>query len=418
MRIGPDTTVTGPGRIEVWGSLDVEGAPGAPAELSVPVLLLGNGSSSFTQARLWGLNTTALELRAGSAILQDVLFEGNSRAILVGGSARLIARDTVFRDHAGEALYVEERADVELTRTTFTGNARGVTVYSAVRFFANDSSFVANGQHIVVDLGPWSAPGDITLQRDRFGAPSPTPAQLPGILLRHDPPLVDESAQRLVVMDSNRIEDASVAIRAEGRGLVVQSTNDTIVENIVGWSVQLATVRVERGTFGNDRDVEGSGRVTLDTITYVRDGEPAPAPASPRAVWLPWAIGATVLVLAAGAFLLPRLARSPPAPAPASLEPSALSEPAPAFDLGTAISVIERRILEDILAHPGTAQRAVADRLGTTRQALHYHVKKLEGRGLVLKSVDGRETRCTVPPAVASILAAAPATQTESQEKG
>ncbi|HWG92484.1 MAG TPA: winged helix-turn-helix transcriptional regulator [Candidatus Thermoplasmatota archaeon] len=54
----------------------------------------------------------------------------------------------------------------------------------------------------------------------------------------------------------------------------------------------------------------------------------------------------------------------------------------------------ERQIFEDILAHPGSPQAMVAERLGLSRQALHYHIKRLSARGYIRKVSQGRETLC------------------------
>ena len=54
----------------------------------------------------------------------------------------------------------------------------------------------------------------------------------------------------------------------------------------------------------------------------------------------------------------------------------------------------EREIYDDILAHPGSPQSEVAARLGLSRQALHYHIKKLETQGFISKVAQGRETLC------------------------
>lgn len=418
LRIGPGTSLTGPGNITVWGALVVNGTPGAPAELSVPIRVLGNGSVDLRQARLWGVGSTALEVTNGSARLEQVLLEGNTRGAIVKGASRLSAEAVVFRDHAGEGLYVEERADVELTNATFSSNGRGATVYSATRFHATGGDFLANGQHVVVDLGPWStASPDIAFDEVRFGAPAPTPARLPGILLRYDAPIVDDIAPRVVRLADNRIEGAAVGLRAEGQGLTVESVRDTYVDNVVGLSVQLATVRLDHATLGNTRDIEGSGRVTLEAVTYLGSSAQVAQPTAQPAGWAWWILGASALALLGALVLAPRLRRpraSPPADPPPP--PARAAEP-PALDVHAPLSAAERRILEDILAHPQTPQRAVADRLGYTRQALHYHVKKLEARGLVLKTVEGRETRCTVPPGVASMLSSSPVTRTGSQEK-
>lgn len=427
--IGPGTSLTGSANVTVWGTLLVNGTPGDPAEFNVPVRVLEGGRAELRQARIWGVNSTALEVFGGTVELADVLFEGNTRGAIVKGQSRLTVRDVVFRDHTGEALYVEESARAHLSRTTFSGNGRGVTVYSARAFHVNDSDFVANGQHLVVDFGPWSVPGeDILLARNAFRAPAPTPAQLPSIVLRHAQTLVDEGDTRLVRMDSNRIEGAPTGVSIEGRALAVESVNDTFVDNGVGLSVSQSVVRLTRPTFGNDRDVEGSARLQVDDATYLRSGGSFPAPVDAPRAWLPWALVATgVLLIAVAAFLVPRVARRAkparvPSPAPAaslappsSLAPSPPTPLAPSSETAVALTDTERRILEDILAHPGTAQRDIAERLGYTRQALHYHVKKLEARRLVVKRVEGRETRCEVPPAVASLVA--PATRTGSHEK-
>lgn len=419
LRILAGARMFGSGNLTVQGTLIVEGAPGNPAEFSIPVRILEGGRAELRHARLWGVNATALEVDGGLVHARDTLIEANTRAALVRGRGVFEASDTVFRDHAGEALYVEGAATVHLARATFSGNGRGATVYSARELHVNDSLFVANAQHLVIDLGPWSVAGaDLLLARDRFEAPAPTPAQLPSIVLRHDAPFVDAGEERLVRLESNRVSGAPVGLRIEGRGLAIESTNDTFVDNDVGLSVQLSTVRLARPTLGNVRDIDGSGRVSVLDATYQRVGAPAVEPEDARAPWLPWAIGAGVLVLVAlAALVAPRLARRAPAPPPEP-EPAPPPAPSPASapgpDLGAPISATERRILEDIRDHPGTAQRAVADRLGYTRQALHYHVKKLEARGLVTKTVEGRETRCEVPPAVASLL---DATRTRTEEK-
>jgi hypothetical protein len=331
-------------------------------------------------------------------------------------------RDTVFRDHAGEALYVEEGARVWLDNVSFTGNGRGITVYSTGGFRLNDSTFAGNTQHVVIDLFPWSQLGETRLARNRFDPPTPTPARPPGILLRDAQALVQDSTQRTIHLESNRIEGAPIGLRAEGSGLVVLSTNDTLIDNAIGLSVQAATVRVTGGTFGNDRDIEGSGHITFDDVTYLRQGAVPPDAAVAGRTWVAWLVGGALFVLALGAFVLLRrshrapLDRSPPrTPAsPLSPVPPLAPRSLPFVALEPPLTSVERRILEDIVAHPGTPQRAVADRLGTTRQALHYHVKKLEARGLVSKTVEGRETKCTVPLEVARQLVL---TQTGSHEK-
>lgn len=424
LTVGAGTYFTGNGSVHVFGSLTVNGTPDLTTNFSIPLYVYPGGLLEMSHVKLGFVHGTALLLAGGSARLDHALFQGNSQAIWVDGNASLVVLNSSFGDHSDEALYVADGGDIRMTGSTFTGNGRGISLYSVEHFELTDSTFRENSQHLVVDLGPWSTAGEIIVERNEFGAPSSTPAELPGIFLRHDPPLADEPAQRTIRLASNRIEGAPVGIRAEGRGLVVLSSNDTLVDNDIGLSVQLATVRVEGGTFGNERDIEGSGRVTLDGVTYLRSGALNVDPGAALPSWTPWALGAAVVIVGAAALLVPRLARPrAPEPAPAPLPP--LPEAAPptvrpipvaTVDVATPLTSVERRILEDIRSHVGTPQRAVAERLGMTRQALHYHVKKLEARGLVHKVVEGRETRCSVPAHAAAVLASAP-TRTESHEK-
>ncbi|HVL49326.1 MAG TPA: winged helix-turn-helix transcriptional regulator [Candidatus Thermoplasmatota archaeon] len=59
-----------------------------------------------------------------------------------------------------------------------------------------------------------------------------------------------------------------------------------------------------------------------------------------------------------------------------------------------ALRKIERDVFEDIAANPGSTQARIAERLGLSRQALHYHIKKLERMGYISKVAQGRETYC------------------------
>lgn len=64
----------------------------------------------------------------------------------------------------------------------------------------------------------------------------------------------------------------------------------------------------------------------------------------------------------------------------------------------TALRDLERQIYETILAHPGSAQSHLAQKLGLSRQALHYHIKKLEKSGFISKVPQGRETLIYAAP--------------------
>src|SRR5688500_13253268 len=78
LSIGPGASITGPGSIEVRGSLMVEGNATDKADVAVPILIVGNGTSRIADARLWGVKGTALTASAGNVTLERVLFEGNS----------------------------------------------------------------------------------------------------------------------------------------------------------------------------------------------------------------------------------------------------------------------------------------------------------------------------------------------------
>ncbi|MGQ0536657.1 MAG: MarR family transcriptional regulator [Methanobacteriota archaeon] len=62
-----------------------------------------------------------------------------------------------------------------------------------------------------------------------------------------------------------------------------------------------------------------------------------------------------------------------------------------------ALSPKHLALLEFVRSRPGTTQVDVATALGTSRQALHYHVHGLAGRGLLSVTTMGRITRLMVP---------------------
>ncbi len=64
--------------------------------------------------------------------------------------------------------------------------------------------------------------------------------------------------------------------------------------------------------------------------------------------------------------------------------------------LETELRGVEREIYDYMGANPGTTQSDIAKALGLSRQALHYHVKKLDKRGFLRKVTQGRETLCYV----------------------
>ncbi|HVM45844.1 MAG TPA: right-handed parallel beta-helix repeat-containing protein, partial [Candidatus Thermoplasmatota archaeon] len=292
LTIGPGTSIWGTAFINVSGTLRVNATAASVAEFRIPIRVHPGGQAIVQHARFEGINATAIEVLGGDVELRNTAIGNSTWGIKVNRTGRLAAEDVILANQSGEALSVSEAASVFVSRATFADNGRGATVYSARAFHVNDSDFVRNAQHLVVDLGPWSVVGeDLLLARDRFHEPLSTPAQLAGIVLRHGAPLVDASDERIVRMDSNLVQGAAVGLHVEGRGLAVHSVNDTFVDNVIGLRVQQSTVRLERPTFGNDRDVEGSGRVALEDATYLRARGTAATPGEPAAPWAPWLVG-------------------------------------------------------------------------------------------------------------------------------
>jgi hypothetical protein len=247
------------------------------------------------------------------------------------------------------------------------------------------SAFAENGRHLLVET-------TASVNDSDFGAT----VDGPGVIVR---------GEGAALLERNVFHDAGVALRVEGGR--VASRGDAFHGNRVGVSVANATVDLVGDAFDKEADVErGPGaNVSLVGATF---GTTAPAPSR----WL----APAALALAAGGALAGayawgrRRGRAPAAAAPAT--------PPPAVDLGAPLRPTERRVLEDLAAHPGSAQSAAAQRLGLTRQALHYHVKKLAARGLVRKEARGRETLCSVPPEVAAALGLQEAPNTSGEVGG
>lgn len=86
-----------------------------------------------------------------------------------------------------------------------------------------------------------------------------------------------------------------------------------------------------------------------------------------------------------------------------------MKEAAKEKPMPTALRDLERQIYDTILANPGSAQSHIAQRLGLSRQALHYHIKKLEKSGFITKVPSGRETLIYATQAPAATGDPAPA---------
>lgn len=420
LTIGPGTSITGPGRIEVWGTLDVTGSPDRPAEIAVPILLLGNGTSTLTDARLWGVNTTALTLRHGNLTLLRVAFEGNSVGLDSTTPGRVSVRDALFRAHATQALRVTGASDVLVDNASFEDGQAGLTLdinASAIAIVTN-STFERNAQHASVQLH--AAPADVRFERDMFGPPVAMNGTVAPALALRGPPIRDGIVRRITLANDSFLA-GDVALRVEGAGVAVESAHDRFLGNRVGVSLSNADITLRNDSFNSrERDIDGdaTSAIRLEGVAFSPVVAVPAATEAPGVTLSPWALPVALVVLASGGAALALRRKAPPAPAlddaPEPLKPRA---PPPAIELPLRLKPLERRILEDIVANPGSAQSAVATRLGFSRQALHYHVKKLEARGLLTKAAHGRETRCFAAPGVDGALDVAPSTRLGSEEK-
>jgi hypothetical protein len=396
LTIGPGTVVTGTGHIVVWGSLVVEGDPARRAEIAVPILLLGNGTSTLEHARVWGVHGPAITLRNGTLLAHDAVLEADDVGLDAGHGAHASLADVTLRDNAGAALRVSGDARVEVARATLERNGRGVEVASG-SLLVSDSIF--RGDTPQVDVAWDGGALDATFLRNDLAALHPTGGPL--VVLR------DGNATGpgpTVSFAQDRLHDAAVAILVSGPGPALRSENDTIDANAVGLSLHAGTARLVRATLGNARNLEGadSGDVALENVTYLADAAATLPTQVP--VGFPWAavgLGAVVLAILGLVIAQPLVKRRLPQPPPGS---PGLPPPPLVPHVLPALTPHEMRILRDVAANPGSAQAAIAARLGVTRQALHYHVKKLETKGLIVKVAKGRETRCHLAPGVAEAL--------------
>lgn len=456
------------GRLEVRGHRDDPPQLGVPIRLIGPgphsiiaarvvgvngtAITLHNGTLRLDQVRFEG-NVLGLDL-AGDvrAAGTDVDFRGHSDAGLrVGPLAEADLAGAILEDNA-VGIRVSPQGMLRLTGARALSNGAHV--------MAEVAPPAASGPRVVLldaDLGPTASGGVIGLRLQAAGngnatapgnATQPSVASAPGVLL-----------------SGGRVHGSPVGIQATGAGLRVRMERMSIDENVVGVSVVDASVELKDVRLGNARDVDDSGasEVRFDNVTRLDAAtETAVDPGTPPAPsWAPWAAMAGVAAVA-GVILWssfrPRRhaapARKPhdappaappasaagPIPAPRSTAPSFRPAPPPGTtptggsaraeastdedaeaDAGPAtpdpsaapappaaaesLGPQERRILEDLVAHPDAAQAAVAERLGLTRQAVHYHVKKLEARGLLAKTQVGRESRCRVTPTGEAALA-------------
>lgn len=389
--LDPGSVLTGNGSVLVHGRLELRGEPGSRVHVGVPIVVLGNGSVLLRHTRLADVAGTALELRGGAAQLLDVTFAGNGRGIATDpkNATTLDARRVVLREHAAEALLLLGPANATLSATSFT----------------------ANGANIVMS----PAPGASLLLADSLLA---TPTRLDASLHVRSTLAAGEAAT-LRTMNAT-LDGGDTGVRIEGPGMRYESADDDFLRLRLGVRLDEGEATLVRARFEStpqETQVGPAARLTLTDVRAAPAATLAPAPAPAADLRVP-AMAALALALVGGTslvILLRRRGTRPHAPAAGSTP-----APEPPRQVGP-LTPVERRVLEDVDAHPGTAQAAIAERLGMTRQALHYHVKKLEARGLLRKDAHGRETRCTLAPGVGDALRDAASvtrgTHADGQEK-
>lgn len=366
----PGTLLTGSSRVEVRGTLEARGTLESPVRITVPVLV-ENGTLRLRNASVWSVPGIAILAQGGNVTLADATVYANG-AGLDARDANVTLRNVTFREHQGPAL---------LLRGAGAANASGL-------------SFSANAENLVYEPG---ANGTLRLAGSTLLAPTTRTASL---TLR---PLLGADETARVTTERNTFGGGDVGIRIAGPGVRLTSVDDAFLGTRVGLALDAGEADLTRATFETqDRafDAAEGARISLTDPRFAAAVAPVPASAPEASRPAPWWLLLVGLVAAGGTVAWAR-SRSR-APAPPEAEPPAPAPPPPVV-LGP-LSEVERRILLDVVANAGSAQAAVAQRLGMTRQALHYHVKKLEARGFLLKEARGRETRCSVPPHVAAAL--------------
>lgn len=412
LRLGPGAIVRGPGHIEVLGRLEAVGEPGHPVEIRVPVQLGGNATAELSQTRVVGVPGAALTVRGGALTLRDSTFGRNLVGLLVepAGNATVAASNLTFSGHAAAAVRVVGAANVTLAGSSWTDNAVGVEAdlaHEAWQVVVSDGTFQGNGEHVAVDLGDASAPALAILERNVFAGEE-------GSVVVRGPDLPADAADRpRIALRDNRFEGALLGLLLRGDGYAVESRGDGFFGNRVAISAERAPLHLERTRFESlerDLDLSPGSRVTYDRVAFT-----PVSPPSGGLPLLPVGVGVVLALAAATAAWRSRRSRAVPIDAAAEAAPSDVMPPEDSR-IG-ALSALELRILHDVAANPGTPQAAVAARLGLSRQALHYHVKKLASSGLLVKTPQGRVTECRVGPGVRLPPLPLAVTQPEAVEK-
>lgn len=476
------TSLRGPGRVEVHGTLAVDPTLPEPAVLTdVTLIYLGPGPHELARVRVdVPAASPAIDLRGGTLSIASATFLGGGIAIRANGSALLRVADASFDNQTDAAIETMERAALDLRRATFRGPADGLRFASSGDLLVGASIFRVLGQQVRVAPPPDEAwTGRIANTSFSTSAPE-TPRGGLAVLA---------TGNATLALTQNRFRNVQLGVLAVGTGLVVDSEGDAFLSNRVGVRVEDATVRLRAPVFANNtQDIQGDATLSYPALLAATPspsdgaGSEADAPGGVPAAQLSdvgagtrgaWYVGGALvglLLLGVAPLLLrPQLARLRVRTLPRDVREGArariaetlerasglgaddiarraglgetltetlldemadegsvsvrrmgegvpkyrLAPPRPPAgaappDTGTPLRPQEVRVLRDLLQHPGTAQSAIAQRLGLSRQALHYHVKKLEARGLLTKVTKGRETHCYAREEAEPLVASAP----------
>lgn len=405
LRLEPGTVVRGPGHIVVQGVLEANGTREAPIELRVPIAFVGNGSSRIESARIANIAGAALTLQRGELLLVNVSLVDNLAGVVVRGEdgARLDVRNATFERHGDAAVRVAGAAEVNIEGSAFLANVLGVAAFLDSPYGANvsveRSLFHGNAEHVRLDFRAGEGTGEAQLAENSFLGPQ-------GSLVFVSLLGAGESESgRRIVLESNLVQDATFGLVARGGGFSLTSRNDTFENNGVAISADASTIHLEGTRFSSrerDLDLGPDTRVTFADVVFTPVPNASPTKPSPWPLLLGGALAGSAGVAAYRARRNRREARRRSTRDAAGEGPP--PDPAPAGASGTErlanVSPLELRILHDVAAHPDSAQTAIALRLGLTRQALHYHVKKLVAAGLVIKTARGRTTECRLAPGI------------------
>lgn len=401
--LAPGTLVVGPGRLVVHGALRAEGTAAQPVRIATGVILDGD-PSVLVSTRLLGVDGAALTVHGAEVRLFEVAFDdvgtglvadGGSDVSLRGGrfrgatghpidvdGGRLRFEDVLFAANARPArLVASDGADLGLANATFAAEGLEIAAVGSGRVEVATSLFTGGAAGIRV-VGDGAAV--VTSASNRFvGVPVAFAVDGDRVALSSGGDRFDgcraavQGDDRATVTEATWLGGctlrAATAVAAEGaRYPVAVGVGLVVLLLVVGAGLAPAARRM----FLKDLPPEGRAR-----LLAALGPDACSAREMARALGLPAGGALRALEEAAGRGEAVRTESGDFA-----------AVPAPPPERGP--SPTERRILHEIQTRPGRAQSDIAESLGLSRQALHYHVKKLEKEGLVAKVVRGRETLC------------------------